>query len=311
MSEEDQQRLKQKTHLTMIQVRKKLQMVFLRQESATSLQACFRLIQTTLQQFRSRIRLDFTLCTFFRSIGQSIVEAAVCRLCKKDKLTLQESLKSRQGFHIPMELVCSSCKNTSVPNPTLPEKKVPEINRRAVLAFRVIGAGQKKMEKFCAMMNMPPPLSHHSYDKHNAEVSRVVSTVDDKEMKQAAMRLQEYLRSLDHDLEDGLLDITVSADGTWATCGFTSLHGLVFVISQDTGEILDFTLLSRHCPTCNYHRRRILDNDEFARWKDQHEEECQANYASSSKSMESTVCQILWSCSVSKNRLRYCSYICR
>lgn len=295
----------------MIQVRKKLQMAFLRQVSANSLQACFRLIRTTLQQFRSRIRLDFTLCTFFRSIAQSIAEAAVCCLCKKGKLTLQESLKSRQGFHIPMELVCSSCKNTtSVPTPTLPEKKVPEINRRAVLAFQVIGADQKKMEKFCAMMNMPPPLSHHSYDKHNAEVSRVVSTVVDKEMKQAAMRLQEYFRSLDHDLEDGPLDVTVSADGTWATHGFTSLYGLVFVISQDTGEILDLTLLSRHCPTCNYHHR-ILDDDEFARWKDQHEEECQANYVSSSKSMESTVCQILWSCSVSKNRLRYCSYICR
>ena len=155
---------------------------------------------------------------------------------------------------------------------------------------------------------MPPPLSHRSYDKHNAEVSRVVSTVVDKEMKQAAMRLQEYLRSLDHDLEDRPLDVTVSADGTWATRGFTSLHGLVFVISQDTGEILDFALLSRHCPTCNYHHC-ILDDDEFARWKDQHEEECQANYASSSKSMESAGCQILWSRSVSKNRLRYCTFV--
>ena len=85
----------------------------------------------------------------FQSIAKSITEAAVCRLCKKGKLILQESLKSRQGFHVPMELVCSSCKeNTTVPTPTLPEKKVPEVNRRAVLAFRVIGAGQKKMESF-------------------------------------------------------------------------------------------------------------------------------------------------------------------
>ncbi len=122
------------------------------------------------------------------------------------------------------------------------------------------------------------------------------------------MRLQEYLRSLDHDLVDRPLDATVSADGTWATRGVTSLHGLVLVISQDTGEILDFTLLSWHCPTCNHHRR-ILDNDEFARWKDQHEEECQANYASSSKSIESAGCQILWSRSVSKNWLRYCTFV--
>ena len=111
-----------------------------------------------------------------------------------------------------------------MPTPTLPEKKVPEVNRRAVLAFQVIGAGQKKMEKFCAMMNMPPPLSHRSYDRHVAEVSRVVATVVDREMKQAATRLQEHLRSPDDDLGDGPLDITVSADGTWATRGYTWLH---------------------------------------------------------------------------------------
>ena len=158
------------------------------------------------------------------------------------------------------------------------------------------------------MMNMPPPVSHRSYDRHVAEVSRVVSAVVDREMKQAATRLQEHLRSLDDDLGDGPLDITVSADGTWATRGYTSLHGLVFVISQDTGEILDFTLLSRHCPTCNYHRR-ILDDEEFARWKDQHEEECQANYTSSSKSMESAGCLMLWTRSVSRNQLRYTAFV--
>ena len=163
------------------------------------------------------------------------------------------------------------------------------------------------MEKLCAMMNMPPPLSHRSYDRHVAEVSRVVSTVVDREMKQAATRLQEHLRSLDDDLGDGPLDITISADGTWATRGYTSLHDLVFVISQDTGEILDFTLLSRHCPMCNYHRR-ILD-DEFARWKDQHEEECQTNYTISSKSMESAGCLMLWTRSVSRNQLRYTAFV--
>ena len=121
-----------------------------------------------------------------------------------------------------MERVCSSCKKTTlVPTPALPKKKVTKINRSAALAFRVIGAGQKKLERFCAMMNMPPPLSYHNYNKHVAEVYRVVSTVVDKEMKQAAMRLQEYLRSVYHDLGDGPLDVTVSADGIWATRGYT------------------------------------------------------------------------------------------
>ena len=63
---------------------------------------------------------------------------------------------------------------------------------------------------------------------------RAVTTVADEEAKQAAVRLSEHLRSLDDKLEDGPIDPTVSADGSWPTRGFTSLHGLVFVISQDT-----------------------------------------------------------------------------
>ena len=209
-----------------------------------------------------------------QSIARWISQAAVCSTCKSVRLILQESIMNRQGFHIPMELVCSSCSTSTVlPTPTLSGKKVPEVNKRAVLAFRVIGAGQKKMEQFCAVMNMPPPLHHRSYGKHIAEVHRAVTTVADKETKQAAVRLSEHLRSLDDELEDGPLDVTFSADGSWATRGFTPLHGLVFAISQDTGEVLDYTLMSRHCSTCNYYRR-IPDEDEFAKWKDQHEEKC-------------------------------------
>ena len=164
------------------------------------------------------------------------------------------------------------------------------------------------MEKFCAIMNMPPPLQHRSYDKHVSELGTVVSKVADQEMRQAVRRLWDHLQSLDDDLGDGLVDVTVSADGTWAKRGFTSLHGLVFAISQDTGEVLDFTLMSQFCPTCNYHRR-ILDDEEFSRWRDQHEEECQANYRKSSKSMESAGCEVLWGRSLEKNQLRYTTFV--
>ena len=44
-----------------------------------------------------------------QSIATSIAEAAMCSTCKSSRLILQESLKNRQGIHIPMELVCSSC----------------------------------------------------------------------------------------------------------------------------------------------------------------------------------------------------------
>ena len=197
-----------------------------------------------------------------QSIAKWIGEAAVCRACKKGKLILQETLENKQGFFVPMELVCCRCKiKTTMPGRTIGETKVPEVNRRAVLAFRVIGAGQKKMEKFCGVMNMPSPLSHRSYDKHVLELHGAVSTVVHEEMKAASTRLHEHHHTLDDEVHTPL-DAAVSADGTWATRGFTSLHGLVFIISQETGEVLDFTLMSRHCPACNYHQR-VLSSEEF------------------------------------------------
>ena len=54
---------------------------------------------TTAVQDSSGFRL-----VHYQSIAKSITEADVCRLCKKGKLILEESLKSRQGFHVPMKL---------------------------------------------------------------------------------------------------------------------------------------------------------------------------------------------------------------
>lgn len=36
------------------------------------------------------------------------------------------------------------------------------------------------------------------------------------------------------------MDVAVSFDGAWTKRGFTSLTGVVFVISVDTGEVLDY-----------------------------------------------------------------------
>lgn len=127
----------------------------------------------------------------FQSITQSIVEAAVCRLCKKGKLILQESLKNRQGFHVPMEFACSSCKETTpVAYSHSSREESPRNQQESSTCISSNWSWPEKDGEICAMMNMPPPLSHRSYDKHVAEVCRVVSTVVDKEMRQSAMRLQ-------------------------------------------------------------------------------------------------------------------------
>jgi len=42
-----------------------------------------------------------------------------------------------------------------------------------------------------------------------------------------------------------VVDAAVSINSTWAKRGFTSLTGIVFVVSVDTGEVLDYHVLSK------------------------------------------------------------------
>jgi hypothetical protein len=47
-----------------------------------------------------------------------------------------------------------------------------------------------------------------------------------------------------------VIDAAVSFDGTWAKRGFTSLTGVVFVTSVDTGEVLDYQSRTNNPTNC-------------------------------------------------------------
>ena len=75
------------------------------------------------------------------------------------------------------------------------------------------------------------------------------------EMTQAGIRVHEYiLKESGDEVSDDVVDAAVSFDGTWAKRGFTSLTGVVFVISVDTGEVLDYHVLSKECRKCTMKR---------------------------------------------------------
>ena len=44
---------------------------------------------------------------------------------------------------------------------------------------------------------------------------------------------------LNGDSSNGLCNVQISIDGTWMKRGFSSLYGCVFVISEETGNVLD------------------------------------------------------------------------
>ena len=80
--------------------------------------------------------------------------------------------------------------------------------------------------------------------------------------------------------------VGVTVDGTWQKRGHSSKMCVVFVISIDTGEVLDYNVRSLFCHECtsNYARK---SKDDFDNWYDQYKIHCQINHTGSADKMES------------------------
>lgn len=112
--------------------------------------------------------------------------------------------------------------------------------------------------------------------------------------------------------DDGVMDVEVSFDGTWATRGHSSHLGMGFVIEANTGFVLDHSVLSRYCQICERLKRIHEDNHEdrdaeIALHKERGE--CMSNYSGVSGGMERESAVRMWRRSVDKNAMRYTQFI--
>ena len=74
----------------------------------------------------------------------------------------------------------------------------------------------------------------------------------EQELKGAGVHLLNLLKAENPEITDeSFEDIPVSFDGTWEKRGHTSLFGVLFVLSVDTGEVLDYYVLSKYCKACS------------------------------------------------------------
>ena len=95
-------------------------------------------------------------------------------------------------------------------------------------------------------MHYLPPVLQHAYEQR----MKVVATGAAVEAKDSMCRVHQEIQDLyDASPEDikGIVDILVSCDGTWQKCGFSSFFEAVFVVAYETGKVIDFIVLSKHC----------------------------------------------------------------
>lgn len=90
-------------------------------------------------------------------------------------------------------------------------------------------------------MNMPC-MTKTAY-RQQLENMGVLEEEAKEEMERAGQRLWQKISGKILESIDDILDVAVNFDGTWTKRGFTSLTDVEFVISIDTGEVLDYYVL--------------------------------------------------------------------
>ena len=129
------------------------------------------------------------------------------------------------------------------------------------MAFAQLGKG----DMLCGILNLPSPPS--KFENYNYAIGSAVEDIALQSMKAAVEE------AVVENASDNPRDLSVAFDGTWQKRGHTSHNAVVTATNIDTGKVLDVYIMSKYCRSPQ-------------RLKNNHEEQCIANYEGSSGGME-------------------------
>lgn len=234
----------------------------------------------------------------FIAVFSAISDVVVCKICQS-KVKFTESSKRGLGFKLVVS--CEKCEKTEILSCPLVEKGY-EINRRIIIAMRLLGVGWHGIRKFCAFMELPRTTFHSFYDK----VVKRMNTATNLVCQNSMMRAAEEEKTIS--IENGENGIVVSGDGSWRKRGFTSLYGLVTLIGYNFGKIVDCVVKSKYCKACE-HWSKKKDTDEYAEWAESHVGECAVNHDGSAGKMEVDAVVEMFRRSETLHQVKYSHYI--
>lgn len=234
--------------------------------------------------------------TVFSMISKLVV-------CKKCGIQIKFSETGHRGLGYKVVVTCEKCKPTYINASPVISNHAYDINRRIILAMRLLGVGLNGIIKFCAFMDLPRPIFQSFYDKLVKNISVATATVREKCIKKAAVEKKKMNE------EKGITDgITVSGDGTWRKRGFSSLYGITTLIGQFTGKILDINVKSKYCKSCEIWKEKE-GTTEYEEWIKSHNDECNINHVGSAGKMEVDAIVKVFSRSELLHGLKYYNYI--
>ena len=172
--------------------------------------------------------------------------------------------------------------------------------------MRTLGKGHTGAKKFCTLMNMPPPPAAKNHTKISSVITTCVRSIAKDSMSKAAEEVRN-LKGQNDSNETEPIDCGVSCDGTWQKRGFSSRNGCVTAISIDTGKVLDVEALSQACKQCELHEHLDKNNEEYQRWRADHNV-CKANFKGSAPAMEPEGVDRIFRRSVELHNMQYTEY---
>ena len=175
------------------------------------------------------------------------------------------------------------------------------VNSRTCVTFREMGKGHSSIEKFCMLMNIPPPMILKAYQNIGTKLHPAYTEASTKSMQLAATAsLCNVGTSPD---ADRVTEVTVSVDGSWQRRGYASLNGVVTAIAN--GKCIDTQTMSKNCKSCSYWDQQKI-NPGYDEWLATHH--CVLNHTGSAGSMESAGALETFKRSVDLHKLRYTIY---
>ena len=104
--------------------------------------------------------------------------------------------------------------------------------------------------------------------------------------------------------------VAVTVYGTWQKHGDNSKIGVVFILSVDTGEVIDIIVKCLFCTECNNNKIKFKNNTiEFNNWCSSHKGSCCIYHERSSSTMEAKGVAELFLCSFEKRNLIYATFV--
>ena len=169
--------------------------------------------------------------------------------------------------------------------------------------MRSLGHGYAGIKKFNTLMNIPKPITVKNYNKTVSRITKVVKTVAEETMDEAAKETYDSAAST-----DDIINTNVSGDGTWQRKGFSNFNGVFKAISIESGKVLDVRPMSRYFKDCNLKKDlKVKNPTAYAEWKNVHI--CRYNYKGSAGGVEAEGVKRVFERSIKKHKLRYVEFL--